>query len=78
MEKIGLVISVASGGKSDPFSVNASPSWSRLVIDLREELKAFSGIDSNTKLTRLSFVENGALITTISPISGREGDYKSS
>jgi len=78
MEKLGLVISVASGGKSDPFSVNASPSWSRLVIDLREELKAFSGIDSNTKLTRLSFVENGALITTISPISGREGDYKSS
>lgn len=77
MEKLGLVISVASGGKSDPFSVNVSPSWSRLVIDLREELKSFSGIDGNTKLTRLSFIETGVLITTMSPISGRNGDYKS-
>lgn len=77
MGKLGLVISIVSGGKTDPYNLNSDPEWSRMVIDLRDELINFSEINANNQLIRLSFTETGVLIATISTITGRVGDYKS-
>lgn len=78
MGKLGLVISIASGGMRDVFSVNVTPDNSRMIIDLRNEFTKFNAIYANNQLIRVAFLDTGFYITSISLITGRDLDYKSS
>ena len=77
MNKLGFAIKLASAGASTAIECNKGQ-WSSKVVDIREYLKLFNGLQGTGSIvTFISFDEGGCFLTQLRPISGKGGDFLS-
>lgn len=77
MNKLGFAIKLASQGAGNAIECNKGQ-WTNKVVDLREYLKLFKGLQGTDNIvTFMSFDEGGCFLTQLRAISGRVGDFLS-
>lgn len=77
MNKLGFAIKFASQGAGNAIECNKGR-WTNNVVDIREYLKLFSGLQGTDNIvTFMSFDEGGCFLTQLRAISGRIGDFLS-
>lgn len=77
MNKLGFAIKLASQGAGNAIVCNKGQ-WTNKVVDIREYLKLFNGLQGTDNIvTFMSFDEGGCFLTQLRTISGRLGDFLS-
>lgn len=73
--KLGLKIVRVSQGLTDLLPINEDKSWSKILWDIREDLKNIQNLSASSSVLMLTNIETGHLLTVASPIGGRPGDF---
>lgn len=74
MKKLGFTITRANQGVAKLIECNKGD-WSSKVVDVRDYLKLFSGLQgTDNSITFISFDEGGCFLNQLRAISGRAGD----
>nr|DAO57659.1 MAG TPA: hypothetical protein [Herelleviridae sp.] len=74
MNKLGFTITRANQGVAKLIECNKGD-WSSKVVDVRDYLKLFSGLQgTDNSITFISFDEGGCFLNQLRAISGRAGD----
>lgn len=77
MNKLGFAIKFASQGAGNAIVCNKGQ-WTNKVVDIREYLKLFNGLQGTDNIvTFMSFDDGGCFLTQLRAISGRVGDFLS-
>lgn len=77
MNKLGFAIKIANEGVRSIIECNKGE-WSNKVVDIREYLKFFSGLQGTSNAVMfMSFDKSGCFLTLLRSIPGRLGDFLS-
>ena len=77
MNKLGFAIKIANEGVRSIIECNKGE-WSNKVVDIREYLKFFSGLQGTSNAVMfMSFDKSGCFLTVFRSIPGRVGDFSS-
>ena len=77
MNKLGFAIKIANEGVKSIIECNKGE-WSNKVVDIREYLKFFSGLQGTSNAVMfMSFDKSGCFLTVFRSIPGRVGDFSS-